>query len=605
MKPTQTEESHQMFRNAYFSAKKKPENSKVMPYQEWVRYAFRDFYAKGNVDYLRDFYRRMDLSLGPIVRLYERSLNDPEKQKPFVDLLLTSIESMDSENIRQKEGKLRGFVDISLQLRVLSVFVDHLSDESLWPGMNSLALASIIVEHSPMSRPGIILLGREQLANGKYEAALKTAIRATSLECSCHSAQRLLYEARIKYYGLDETSWKEGFKLHNLKDRFCPKPFETLNITALPTDNEGGCYYICNCLPYLPYPVKKILGSYSIEEIWNSETALEIRRSILDGDFTYCSPTLCQWITGDLLPKKEEVSDPFMRSYIENHTTFLEEGPRLLMLSHDTMCNLSCPSCRTGRYEVKPDEEDMISFKNDIILPLLQRVNGRVMIAGMGDPIASKHYRSILNALSPGKYPNLKVILVTNGILLNEREWGKLERLHEMIEWILVSIDAAKPQTYEKVRYPARWSDLMENLHFISRLRRDNTLNFFGINFVVQKTNFREMVDFVELGLTLGVDLITFQGLLNSGAYDLDSFLENDVTSPFHPQHNELLNIMNHPLLRHHKVYKSDLVNIFMKARQRQEHSNRLTIWADHAGNVKKVWGGLKRMVGLMTGHHR
>ena len=38
-------------------------------------------------------------------------------------------------------------------------------------------------------------------------------------------------------------------------------------------------------------------------DVWNSSGAQEIRRSILDGDYSYCSRTLCPMIANDNLPR--------------------------------------------------------------------------------------------------------------------------------------------------------------------------------------------------------------------------------------------------------------------------------------------------------------
>jgi hypothetical protein len=66
----------------------------------------------------------------------------------------------------------------------------------------------------------------------------------------------------------------------------------------------------------------------------------------------------------------------------------------------------------------------------------------------------------------------------------------------------------------------------------------------------VQRDNFREMLDFVALGKQLGVDDIWFQRLTNYGAYDERTFAQADVTSPSHPDHAELLEILRNPLLQ-------------------------------------------------------
>jgi MoaA/NifB/PqqE/SkfB family radical SAM enzyme len=131
-----------------------------------------------------------------------------------------------------------------------------------------------------------------------------------------------------------------------------------------------------------------------------------------------------------------------------------------------------------------------------------------------------------------------------------------------MVGTLSVSIDAAKAGTYEKLRRPGKWSPLMNNLDLIAKMRRSGEIRDFWINFVVQKDNYREMLDFVELGARLGVDQIWFQRVTNYGAYDEATFADIDVTSPQHPEHAELLEVLRSPLLRGPLINRQMLMSL-------------------------------------------
>jgi wyosine [tRNA(Phe)-imidazoG37] synthetase (radical SAM superfamily) len=123
-----------------------------------------------------------------------------------------------------------------------------------------------------------------------------------------------------------------------------------------------------------------------------------------------------------------------------------------------------------------------------------------------------------------------------------------------MIDILSVSIDAARADTYERLRRPAKWSILMKNLELMADMRRSGSIRRFQVNFVVQEENYREIPEFVELGTRMGVDGIWFQRLTNYGAYTEAAFARADITSPSHPQHTELLKIlrshgMSHPAI--------------------------------------------------------
>jgi MoaA/NifB/PqqE/SkfB family radical SAM enzyme len=134
---------------------------------------------------------------------------------------------------------------------------------------------------------------------------------------------------------------------------------------------------------------------------------------------------------------------------------------------------------------------------------------------------------------------------------LNAERWRQFPGLPEMIDVLSVSIDAARAETYERLRRPGKWLPLMKNLELMAEMRRAGSLTHLQINFVVQEENYREIHEFVELGTRLGVDSIWFQRLTNYGAYTEGAFAEADVTSPEHPKHAELLDILRSPLMSH------------------------------------------------------
>lgn len=71
----------------------------------------------------------------------------------------------------------------------------------------------------------------------------------------------------------------------DLRSRFCANPFDKLE-----THTRGEVYFCCPA--WLPIPIGN-LQTQSTEEIWNSPAAQDIRKSILDGSYRYCSRMHC------------------------------------------------------------------------------------------------------------------------------------------------------------------------------------------------------------------------------------------------------------------------------------------------------------------------
>jgi MoaA/NifB/PqqE/SkfB family radical SAM enzyme len=288
-----------------------------------------------------------------------------------------------------------------------------------------------------------------------------------------------------------------------------------------------------------------VVEASSAEEVWNSGAAQEIRRSIHDGDFSYCSRTLCSFIAARTLPPKSEIEDPVLRGYIEERTTVMGERPDMVQLNHDPSCNLACPSCRTSVMTAGPKEQRIyVDAAERVILPLLRGMEGQTYISGGGEAFASAHYKKILHSLNRREFPGLFVYLISNGQLLNEKRWAEFPDLPEMIGVLSISVDAARAETYEQLRRPGKWPVLMQNLELMSRMRAEGKIRFLQINFVVQAANFREIPDFVAMGSRLGVDHIWLQRLTNYGSYAEAVFEEADITSPLHRDHEELLAIL-------------------------------------------------------------
>ena len=524
--------------------------------RQWAAEAFRDFVAtNGNRQAMLS---SMAMHRGVLIRHLNDWRTDKGKGRGLAACLLNVCTRIDDGKIWHKDLKLRSYVDVSIQVKALRIFVDCLSAVSgVNVSIDSLKLPALVLEHFPNSRAALLVHADILLEKGELDSAIETIQRALRIQAVCPSSQQLLFRAYQAKRDAGSTDEQLAVLDYNLNDKFCMVPFRHLST------GWNGNAHACSCPAWVPFPIGNVLAAESADAIWNSDKAVEIRRSILDGDFSYCSRTLCSFITSQKLPRKDEITNPLYRSYIDHHTTTLPERPQNVDLNYDTTCNLACPSCRTEILAATNDEQDAYSQARDrVILPLLKQVRGQAYLSGGGEAFASKHYRSILSVLNRQDYPGLYLYLITNGQLITPQRWSDYSNLPEMVGMLSVSIDAATAESYEKLRRPGKWSTLMSNLEFIAEMHRSGEIRKFGINFVVQKENYREMLDFVELGIRLGVDQIWFQRVTNYGAYDEATFAEIDITSPQHPDHDKLLEILRNPLLRGPLIQRQMLMSL-------------------------------------------
>lgn len=296
----------------------------------------------------------------------------------------------------------------------------------------------------------------------------------------------------------------------------CNLPDRVINI-----DSQGRVF-VCMCEAWVPWSIGHLLEFNSLEDVWQHPTTREIRNSQLAGEYKYCDVRYCGV---ERLP----VSD---YKHIE------------LYLGLDDSCQLACPSCRKEQqfdkdFEAKRPWADHIAtmIKNyQGIMPI------NVLIGAHGDPLASNFYRYVMTQLSdlPVRFQ-----LRTNGLLLKKHlsELCILPKLKELE----ISIDAASAGTYEQVRWPGRWDSLIENLDYMSEVRKQNKFKTVA-NFVVQASNYTEMLDFVHL--CDKYDMVPDFTLLQD--WNTFDHMQNAVHYHAHDNYRDFCTVVQHPEIKKH-----------------------------------------------------
>ncbi len=464
--------------------------------------------------------------------------------------LLGLSERMQADGFYWKDRRLRSYSDCSLQADLLeALLIPLFSRKSTAPFASISTFLQKMLETAPLSRPLLYLYARRCLDEARHEAALEAVQKCLQIDNTCVSSQELLKHIAVARPDLFDPRSQLSDVDHYLKDRFCAAPFKTLS-----TFWQGDTY-ACICPAWMPFPAGNLLRAKDPEEVWNSPSALELRKSILDGSFKYCSRTLCSFIAGRSLPARSEVRNLDCRHAIDNNDPYMKAAPQLLELNHDSSCNLACPSCRTEIRMAKAEETDAYQAAGEqVLLPLLKKMQGKTYITGGGEPFASKHFRSILARLNPEEFPGVKVQLISNGQLLERELWEKFPKLGEMLCSLSISIDAANKETYEILRRPGKWEPLLKNLQFLSELRATGEIPILCFNFVVQRQNYLQIPDFIQMGDRYGVDHIWFQKMSNYGSYDAATFHELDICRSDHPEHQAFLAVLKSGALKNKKV---------------------------------------------------
>ncbi|CAH0351117.1 hypothetical protein SPH9361_01445 [Sphingobium sp. CECT 9361] len=452
---------------------------------------------------------------------------------------------------------------------MLSIMSDGLDHPELWSLVPAIVGENPVVPQALQQRSVTeksvrlrvqMLLGLSIAAGGSPRDALDALMPLSAGESQNVQVQGVLFYLE----GLaDPTNPK-----YQLTGKVCLRPFIELDVLE-------GTTHLC-CASWLPTSTGN-LAHTPWRDIWNGDAAQAIRSSMLDGSYRYCNKRTCPTIQSSQFLSVEELeADPKWSDIVTSSETIMPRGPEVLNLSYDRTCNLSCPSCRSSTYAA--DEQTRINFdvmQQNEILPLLKNAK-TVYVTGSGDPFASKNFRRLMEQLDAKEYPDLRFIIMTNGMLLTPRQWAAFPSLHKRVESLRISLDAATGPTHESLRRGARWPVMEQNLKFAGQLLNDGLIEDFMITFTVQSENYREMGDAVDLAHQVGASHVYFGRMTNWGTFTAEQYKQKAVFVPGHPEHEDFVAACCDPRLKDSIVCPSDLDEFFKSSATHDTDTNAL-----------------------------
>jgi sulfatase maturation enzyme AslB (radical SAM superfamily) len=360
------------------------------------------------------------------------------------------------------------------------------------------------------------------------------------------------------------------------KDAFCERPFVNFRTRTYRIDKaiDGLVVETC-CSAWHQKALGHLKDNKTMNEVFNSERAKAFRRSILDGSFKFCNKNICPKITmagkhdkAWQWRSKDQITNPHLRNIIDNN---IVDGlaPRRLSFDWDVSCNLKCPSCRdglikyrkgTGPYnKLKKIQDEAVKFCLDNAT-----YDDKIQfnITGTGDAIGSTLYREFLQEFDGRPWKKLEITLMTNGVMLTEKIWNSMFKVHNNITRIEISIDAGNKECYDKVRVGGNWDQLIKNLEFLSDINAKREKPFeFWLKIVVQKNNFTSLPELVALGDRLdGVTRVMTARVFNWGRWSPEEFKnETAVWRDDNPYYKELQELYKGDWTKSPKFY--DKVN--------------------------------------------
>lgn len=325
------------------------------------------------------------------------------------------------------------------------------------------------------------------------------------------------------------------FPIKDLKGNLCLSPYVSIEIDI------KGSVRLCQCSQWLP-TISGNIFDQDIHEILNNEISSTIRQSILSGTYEYCDESRCGVLSQNLFNTRENI-DQDLLSIIDDPQQYIM--PREIRIAGDETCNLSCPSCRqkvikNSDFQAKQN----IELGKKMQKHLFSRPTNNVVnlhVSSSGELFASPLLMSFVNKIPIDQFPNLNIMIQTNG-LLAPKMWKKLGQAQNRVKMITVTIDASTANTYEKLRRGGKWKDIQKAMTWISNKKKENGMRL-HVRLVAQYENYREIPEFYQQGLDWGADEIEISRILNW--YIMPNFPMSDVFDPTHPNYPEAQDTLN------------------------------------------------------------
>jgi len=190
--------------------------------------------------------------------------------------------------------------------------------------------------------------------------------------------------------------------------------------------------------------------------------------------------------------------------------------PRDIYLQVASACNLDCFMCSEHN---RPADlrrgHGLTSFSPDLFRVLEEEIfpYSQVLMIGVGgEPTLSPHLQEYIERAHA---MNQEVQLLTNGTRI--RTDAMARTIARCVSHLQVSVDAATPEIYEKIRSGSRWKSLQANMDRLNRFRLAEPparRTFLQLNMVLMQCNIHELPALVAYAKKLDADRLYGQHLI-------------------------------------------------------------------------------------------
>ena len=364
--------------------------------------------------------------------------------------------------------------------------------------------------------------------------------------------------------------------------KICKVPFRRIELTV------AGEVYPCCPLYIKDYSFGNI-NENTLEEIWNSEKAINFRQHLLKGDYSFCDLRLCN---PNKNPSGLQLDALSEQGY---ELSEIMENPKHVKLSHDRECNIMCTTCRDGIHRNSDKELEALNKKIDTVyLPMLNNAE-IVCLSGSGDPFASRHGQKLIKAIVE-EYPKIRFDVHTNGILCSQSMCTKLG-IENKLSTIQISMHAATKETYDQIALGGNFDKIIENLEWLSEMKKSGKLFDIHLFFVIQLTNYKEMAEFVKLAQKYHAKAF-FWDYRDWGTRLGEHYDELAVFNPENIEHENFIRLITQDIFKSKNCYMNPMLDRFSKIHNVEEY---ITLNRVNVEMLKRFEAKTQKQLGLLA----
>lgn len=283
---------------------------------------------------------------------------------------------------------------------------------------------------------------------------------------------------------------------------YCILPFRRIKIDA-----DGSYQSCCHQTNYYGNLIK---DGTSLEQAFKSKELVDVKSSVLSPNLhTSCKNTQCPMYFTDL--KRElpvELSKYPIEVELSLPSTWCNIGG--LNPTPDTAC-IMCPRSSTKYMSLQP-KEDHTDQLLDILKPAIPHLKS-LSVLGVAEPFWKGRVFDVLDKLDWKAHKEGKWFWTyCNGSIFGDKYQDLFLNEYTSLSSIGFSIDAATPETYQKIRRIDFLPTIQRNLEkYFKKVHdlepgRDTSFTAYNINML----NLHEMEDMLRFGNSIGVFKVQF-----------------------------------------------------------------------------------------------